>query len=295
VPGISINSGEWAALGCALLWALNGLVLRSQMASLSPAAMNAIRCGVSGLVFCLILPFHHPPQPMAQVPGGDWAMLLVSVVIAIVIGDTLYLTALKEIGLARAMAISSSYPLSTMVFEYLLLGEAVSANLALGALLVGGGVICLSGRHRIDPDETAGRMRLGIALALAASLLWGLGTVLMRPPMDHLTPVQANAVRMPFVAILLYGLRVLPSGERLARSGRRALAIVAATGILGVGVGSYMFLFALKTIGATKTVTLTSVAPVFGLALGALFLGERLTFRVFLGAACCMGGVYLVL
>ena len=295
MPGVSITVGELVALGCALLWAVNGLVLRTQLAAMSPAAMNAVRCGVSGLLFCLLLPFHQPPVPMAQVPIADWGLLLVSVVIAIVIGDTLYLTALKKIGLARTMAISSSYPLSTMVFEYVLLGEAVSANLAFGAVLVVVGVVCLSGRHRDDDQQMAGSMRIGIALALVASLLWGLGTVLMRPPMDQFTPVQANAVRMPFVAALLYGLRVLPSGERLVRGGRHALAIVATTGILGMGVGSYMFLYALQTIGATKTVTLTAVAPVFGLALGALFLGERLTLRVAAGTVACLAGVWLAL
>ena len=56
-----------------------------------------------------------------------------------------------------------------------------------------------------------------------------------------------------------------------------------------------MFLYALKTIGATKTVTLTSTAPVFGLALGALFLGERLSLRIAAGTAACLAGVWFVL
>ena len=157
------------------------------------------------------------------------------------------------------------------------------------------GIVCLSGRHRDNGQEMAGSLRVGVALALVTSLLWGLGTVLMRPPMEQLTPVQANAVRMPFVAAVLYGLRVLPSGERLAQISRRTLAIVAATGILGMGVGSYMFLYSLQTIGPTKTVTLTATSPVFGLALGALFLGERLTLRVAAGTVACLGGVWLVL
>ena len=287
--------GELVALGCAVLWALNGLVLRTQLSDMSPAALNAIRCGVSGLVFCLALPFHEPLVAITQVPLTDWALLLVAVLIAIVLGDTLYLTALKQIGLARTMALSSTYPLSTLAFEYALLDQTVSANLALGSLLVVVVIFFLSARHQGEGEEAVGNLRAGVALALVTSLLWGLGTVLMRPPMDNLTPVQANAVRMPFVAAVLYGLRVWPSGERLSQCSRRTFVVVAATGIVGMGAGSYMFLYALKSIGATKTVTLTATAPVFGLALGAAFLGERLTLRVAAGTAFCLAGVWLVL
>ncbi|MFC1526079.1 DMT family transporter [Candidatus Latescibacterota bacterium] len=295
MAGLSVSTGELVALGCALLWALNGLVLRTQLTLMSPAAMNAVRCGISGLLYCLLLPFHQPAVPLAQVPAGAWGLLLLSVIIAIVIGDTLYLTSLKNIGLARTMAISSTYPLSTLLFEYVLLQQPVTADLALGSILVVGGVVFLSGRHQEDEGAAPGRLRQGIAMALVTSLLWGLGTVLMRPPMEQLTPVQANAIRMPVVAGLLYGLRVLPSGERLALVHHKAMAIVALTGILGMGVGSYMFLYSLKAIGATKTVTLTATSPVFGLVLGGLFLKEKLTVRIALGTAACLAGVWVVL
>jgi len=68
VPNVANLTGELVALGCAALWAVNGMVLRTQLSGMSPAAMNAVRCGISGVLFCCLLPFHHPLVPMGQVP-----------------------------------------------------------------------------------------------------------------------------------------------------------------------------------------------------------------------------------
>lgn len=273
-------------------------MLRTQIARLSPAAMNTLRCGVAGLLFWILLPFDAPLSGMLAVPGRDWLLLLCSLVTAIVIGDTLYLMALKEIGLSRTMPLSATYPLTTLAFEYLLLSRPIAADLAAGAALVVFGIICLAAREReSDTDSHApmGRVRLGVFLAIAASVMWGLGTAILKPAITHLTVVQTNAIRMPAVAILLYVTRVWPSGERLRRIDTRTLVIVGATGILGMGLGSHWFLGAIKTIGAARTVTLTSVYPVFGLIMAVVFLKERVTPRVLLGAASCLAGVWLVL
>ena len=293
-----ISTGELLALGCAFLWALNGLVLRPLFTRVSAAAMNAVRCGVAGVLFWILLPFDEPLAGLLAVPAHDWLLLLCSLVTAIVIGDTLYLMALKEIGLSRTMPLSATYPLTTLAFEYLLFSRPVTADLATGVLLVVFGIICLSARERESASgghAPMGRLRLGVFLAISASVLWGLGTAILKPAISHLTVVQTNAIRMPVVAVLLYATRVWPSGERLRCIDARTLIIVGATGLVGMGLGSHWFLGAIKSIGAARTVTLTSVAPLFGLIMAVVFLKERVTLRVLLGAASCLAGVWLVL
>jgi drug/metabolite transporter (DMT)-like permease len=137
---------------------------------------------------------------------------------------------------------------------------------------------------------------LGVGLSLAAAVFWGIGSVLIKPAIAHLSLIQANALRMPMVAVLLLVFRILPSPTESLRSfDLRSFAVVATTGVLGMGVGAVLFLYAIQNTAVTAAVTLSSTAPVFGLVLGALFLGERLTLRLGLGTACCMGGVWVVL
>jgi len=292
----STELAEVLALGSAFTWALNGLVLRSQTGAMSASALNALRCGSAAIPFLVLLPFDQPLGSLLAVPWPEWGMLGGSLVVGPLIGATLYIVALKEIGVSRAMALSGTYPLSTLVLDHLLFGQPLSPQLAVGAGLVVCGVVFLASQsHQASARQPSGRVQLGVALALAASILWGLSTVLLRPAMAHLSIIQTNAIRMPLVAIILYTCRVLPSGERPWRAPPRALLAVTAVGIISQGFGNYMFLAALATLGASRTVTLASVYPVFGLGLAVLFLGEQVTLRVLLGVGCCLAGVLVVL
>ena len=284
------------ALGCAVLWAGNALILRDLSARVTPAAINTIRCGAAGVAFLLLLPFHEAPTALADVPWVDWALLLSSVTIGIVVGDTLYLVSLREIGVSRAMPLSGSFPVATLFFERLLLGTPLEAEVLSGSVLVAAGVVLLARGRVHDPQAPmAGSLRLGLLCALAASLLWGFAVTLLKPALEHLTQIQANAVRMPLVSLLLYVVVVRRTPQRLTALGLRTWLLVSITGLLGMGLGAYLFLTAVTAIGPARAVTLTSVSPVFGLALAALFLRERVDRTVLLGAACCVAGVWAVI
>ena len=276
------STAELLALGCAFIWAVNALMLKTLSAEVSPAAMNAARCGVAGAAFLVWLPFDAPLATLAVVPLADWGLLLASLVIGIVVGDTLYLIALRDIGVSRSMPLSGTFPLSTLLFEHLLLRTPLRPTLLAGAVLVCLGIVLLS-RGRAPGPLSPARLRRGVVLSVAASMLWGLAVTLLKPALAHLTIVQANALRMPVVALLLYLALVRPSGERLRSLSRRAWVILIASGLLGMGLGAYMFLTALSLLGPAKAVTLTSASPVFGLALAVLFLKERVDARVLAG------------
>lgn len=288
-----LSLGELCALGSALLWAVNGMMLRTRSQQVSPAAMNVIRCGCAALFFWIWLPFSDPLAGLDQVTSHEWLLLVGSVIVGMATGDTLYLTAIREIGLSRALALASTYPLATLLFEWLLLDRPASPGLALGCVLVAGGVVLLSGRGK-EVETRPVRLQYGVILALVASVLWGLSTVMLVPAIAHLTLVQANSVRMPLVALVVF-LTQLRGTAAFRGFDRRTWLVVAGSGLVGMGFSSLMYLESLKLIGATKAVTLTSVSPVFGLILGVVFLKERVSLRVLLGVAACMGGVWLVL
>ncbi|MDA0336279.1 MAG: DMT family transporter [bacterium] len=294
---MTVSTAELLALGCAVIWAVNALILRTLTDEVAPATINAVRCGAAGLAFLLWLPFSAPLSSLAAVPWTEWGLLLLSLSCGLVIGDTLYLVALHEIGVARAMPLSGTFPLSTLLFERLLLGTPLHPGLLAGCLLVGVGVVLMAwGRAQIPAgDRPPARLLRGVFFALAASLLWGLAVTLLKPALTHLTMVQANAVRMPIVALLLYVFMLRPSGHPLRVLSPRAWVLLVGSGLSGMGLGAYMFLTALQKIGPAKAVTLTSASPVFGVALAVLFLREKITLRALVGAACCLGGVYAVL
>ena len=293
--------GEACALISAFLGALSALLVRTQSHLLPPAAMNALRCGAAALLYWALLPFTEPLATLSQVSLREWVLLGGSLGIGMVVGDTLYLTAIREIGVSRALSLACTCPLLTMLFEWVLLGKPASTGLALGCCLVAGGVMLLSSRGaQTEPAEEGKparplRLKYGVALALGAAASWGLSMVFLGPAIAHLTTIQANAIRLPLVALLLYFTRVHHRRHQdLKQLDRRAGLVVALSGLVGMGLSAFTFLSALRLIGAAKTATLGSTSPVFGVILAVLFLKEEVSVRMLAGIAACMAGTWLV-
>lgn len=295
----SFPLGQFFGLFCGFIWALNVLIMRPQIAAVPPALLNSIRCGAAAVLTWMMLPFGPPLTTLLEVPLDEWGLLLGSVLVTIGIGDTLYLTAIKYIGVPRALALSGIFPLPTIFFEWLLLGRPFSWGFILGCVFVVSGVICLAARTSPEPkgpEKRTERLHLGAFLALAAALIWGLGTVMTKPAIAHLTPIQANSIRLPLVALILYVPMLWnKNAPRLHQLDRYTLFIVSLSGILGMGLGSMTYLYAVKLIGPAESNTLASTSPVFGLLMALIFFKEKIIFRLALGVLLCVVGVWLVL
>jgi len=259
--------------------------------------MNAIRCAVATVLFWTILLFGDPLTAYGQVLPHEWAALFGSMIAGVCMGDTIFLMTIKEIGASHAMAVGSLQPLTTLFFEFLLFRSPVSWTFFVGSCFVVIGVIWLSRASRQTPQPSdrpqARRLGIGMLLGLSAAVLWGLSTVLLKVGLVHLTPVQANSARLPFVTIILYTTWGF-TGQKMERINLSSLLWIASTGVLSMGLGSLLYLIALGRIGPSKTATLIATSPVFSLVMASVFLKENITLRLALGVGLCVIGVWWV-
>jgi drug/metabolite transporter (DMT)-like permease len=151
----------------------------------------------------------------------------------------------------------------------------------------------LAGQARSGPARRS--MLIGVALVLGAAVCWSAATLGLRVASAGLPAVAVTAIRVPAAALFL--LTLLRGRGRLNARGtrRRDWALIAAAGLIGTGLGSLTYIIAIQGTGAGLTALLTSTSPLWVLPLAALFLRERLTRRVVLGAALALGGIWLVL
>ncbi len=289
---------EFYALSCAFLWAISSFIVRTQAAVVTPAVMNAIRCSAAGIVFWALIPFNTSVADFTALSLPLFVLLIGSVVINIVLGDTLSLMSIRAIGLSRSMPLASTFPVTTIIVEYLLLGEAAGPDLILGAGLIVLGTYFLSrSRKGADPSGYPSRqqLRLGVGLALGASVMWGLGTVLLKPVLEEVSVLVANSIRMPAAVSLLILVRIIPSERRhLRKMTPRSVLFLVASGLIGMAAGSYLFLAALQGLEASRAVTLLAVSPLFGMLLSVLFLKEEVGLSVIAGMILCFAGVVVV-
>ena len=289
---------EFYAISCAFLWAISSFIVRTQSTTMTPAVMNAIRCAAAGVVFWVLLPFNASVADFAALSALLAALLIGSIVVNIVLGDTFSLVSIRAIGLSRSMPLAGTYPVTTMIFEDLLLGEAAGADLIVGAGLIVVGTYFLS-RSRAGAEDsgdlTSRQLRVGVGFALAASVMWGLGTVLLKPVLEEVSLLVTNAIRMPAAVALLILLRIIPSERRLLRRITwRNIAYLVASGLIGMALGSYLFLAALQELEASRVVTLLAISPLFGMLLSVLFLKEKVGLDVVAGMVLCFAGVVVV-
>ncbi len=132
-------------------------------------------------------------------------------------------------------------------------------------------------------------------MALAASVLWAIGQVALKPGTDGVHTVVANSVRQPLGALLLLVPNLFRGRWRELRSlDRRSWGIIVLASLIGTGLGTFLFIMAIQMAGAGRTAILTSTAPLMAVPFSMLWMGERPTRRTLAGTLLTTFGIALV-
>jgi drug/metabolite transporter (DMT)-like permease len=295
--------GAAAALASSLTWALTSVLLTSQAGRVRPLTMSAIRSATASLMLVALLVATGGLAQYGDMSVITGLSMAGSGIMGQAVGDTLYINALGVLGVTRSFPITNSaYPFLTFVLSVLLLGEDVTWTTPLGGALIVAGItwIVLEQRKGAAEQDVRVDVLRGVLFAVAAALAWSLATVWLRGQQGNLDTVGAASLRIPAASLAVMMTIALTSRTPRAEPSMRALsgtsvAVVALAGVLGTGIGSVFFIYAVENIGAAKTAFLTTSAPVFALPMGVVLLSEKLTRRELAGTLATVAGIWLVL
>jgi drug/metabolite transporter (DMT)-like permease len=284
--------GALAALGSALTWAITSLLVRSLMAELGSVAVNALRSSLGGAILLAWVLGTGGIGPLTAISAGAFALLALSIVTAITIGDTVFFESTRALGVGRAMTIAMTYPVGAAVLAAAFLEEPITLPLAAGALLTLAGLtLIVAPWAERAPEE---RFWFGVGTATLASLAWAVSLVFLKSPLGELEPVTVQAIRLPLAAATLW---VMPWARgALGGLGRHRRSVLARLVVLSVltAASSVMFVAGVKYAGVAVAAVLSSTAPMFAIPLGVLFLGERLSLGALLGAGVTVTGMVVL-
>jgi len=284
--------GALCALGSAVAWALTSLLVRSLTPRFGTVAINAARTTLCAVLIAAWMISVGDFGGLAAVSARSLVLLLVSIVTAIAIGDTIFFESTRMLGLGRAMTLSMSYPVVAAILAALLLDERITAQTAIGGLvtLVGLALVVATRQEAGAPP----RSWRGIAAAGGAALAWGVSVVALRVPLAEIDALTAQFVRLPLGAALLWAMPWSWRDGRALMHGGRDVAV--RLGVLSVltAVSSVMYVLAIKHAGVAVATVLSSTAPLFAVPLGVIFLGERLPPIAFVGAGVAMAGIVVL-
>jgi drug/metabolite transporter (DMT)-like permease len=277
------------------------VLLASQSGRLRPLMMSAIRSLTASLMLIGLLVATDGLVQLKEMTFVTGISMMGSGIIGQAVGDTLYINALGYLGVARTFPITNSaYPFITFVLAVLLLGEAVTWTLPVGGVLIVVGItwIVLEQRRAAAEADVKVELVRGVIFAVAAATAWATATIWLRGQQGDLDALGAASLRIPAASAAVWGTIAMTRGRgeqplRIVTS--RGIAVVAAAGVLGTGLGSILFIYAVGEIGAARTAFLTTSAPVFALPMGVVLLSEKINTRTLLGTAVTIAGIWLVL
>jgi drug/metabolite transporter (DMT)-like permease len=237
--------------------------------------------------------------------GGPWqasprslALLALSGIVGIALGDGLFFAALRRLGTRRTLTLDAGGPAVTALAGMVLLGEVPRLEQWLGLALISTAVLLVV-RRGGDPAPGAfpqERPAIGVLLALGALVCGSTGALLSRAALSEggATPLQAATVRLAAASLVL--LPLLPgliAPRRRPRPARPRWPVLLLATLLGTSAGIVLQQTALAGLPGGLAVALLATAPVMAVPLARLD-GDRPGIQGVIAALVALAGVSLV-
>ncbi|TFH06692.1 MAG: DMT family transporter [Candidatus Thorarchaeota archaeon] len=288
--------GSLIGLFTAFLWAISTNVYKTQSNEATPIAIAALKmwAAMAFMSFIVILPFRTIPF---NVPIETLVVLITSVAISLVIGDIVYLIAQERIGVSYAFPIANIFPIFTYIIAIFFLSETIIISRFVGIIVAVLGVSLIS-REQAVSNESQNLKKfdaLGIGLSLIAAFCWSLGSILLQVGVADIEPIDANFVRMLFGGAIFVPVVLTALNRGMPKPTKRATKIVVSVGFLGMTMGSLLYTYTVKLIGASIASLLGSTSPLFAVPISIILLKEQFSRRSIVAVLLTVFGVALVI
>jgi drug/metabolite transporter (DMT)-like permease len=267
-------------------WGLNWPVAKFVLTELPPFSARALSCAIA-VVFAFGLASARGES--LAVPVGQWKRLVLFATLnfgAFTIFSTLALAWLRA---SEAVIVTYTLPIWAAVIAWPVLGERLTP-VAVVALLLGlGGVALMVG---VDASDASWAKLPGVAMGLAAAVLFGLGTVLSKQKPLALPPVAGVAwqLLLSLTPMLALALLERPDWSGVTPLGWTSVVFIAA---LPMTLAYVAWFRALRLLPAATAATGVLISPMVGVVGSALLLGDPLGPRQVAALALTLTGVGL--
>jgi drug/metabolite transporter (DMT)-like permease len=269
----------------ALLWGASFLFMRVAAPEFGPVSLVALRVAIAALV---LAPFLRLPNWRSSAPRVAWLGVVNSAA-----PFCLFAYAAVHLPAGFSAILNATAVLWAAAIGWALFGAPLDGR-GLGGALVGvAGVIVMVSHRLVWPEAAGDGTGPAVAAAVAATVCYGYAVHYSRRHMTGI-PSRSVAAGSQLAAALVLAAPGVALWPPVPPS------LMATVCVLGLGTLStawaYLLYFRLiERIGAARAMTVTVLVPAFGVALGAIVLGEALTMATVIGGALVLVGCSLAL
>ena len=270
-----------SALAAAFLFGASTPAAKALAGNLHPVLLAGLLYAGSGIGLALWASLGRRRTGLRR---ADLPWLAGAIACGGVLGPVLLMFGLAATSAANASLLLNLEGVFTALLAWFAFRENFDRRIALGmALIVAGGALLA-----FSPDA-AGGAYAGSAAIAGACLAWGIDNNLTR----RISSADATwiAALKGLVAGSVNLAIALAVGASWPGAGRAAAAL--ATGFLGYGMSLALFVVALRELGAARTGAYFSAAPLAGVLIALLVLGESTGALFWPAAALIAAGIWL--
>ena len=272
----------------ASLWGASFMFIKVAVDEIEPTTMMALRLVLAGAVLFAVLAARTSMRTAAREVRDTGSGGLLLGVANGALPFTLIAWGEKHIDSGVAAIANATVPIFVALLALRFAPSERVGGLRLFGVLIGlAGVGVLAG---LDPE--GGRWAVAGTLAVVlASLCYACSNLFTQRRFSADSPLVVATAATVYGALVLLPLGVLQRPETVP--GWKALASVAALGLLGTALASLVLYRMLTRFGSSRTTLVTYLIPPMALFYGVVLLGEPLTASALAGLVLILTGVAL--
>lgn len=270
-----------------VLWGINVPLIKIGLESIPATAFVAIKYALGSII---VLPFLVKNwQPLRK---GLGTRILLATIVGYVINLQLLYAGLRLATGSSSSLIMIAGPILLYILSIEVLKERFNSKILFGLTISVVGTVFIV----INPllNNSAGTSLLGNLLVFFAVVADVLGTILIKPILKDIKPMQVSALRI-IIATVFFLIIAMPQLLKLSYSTlplEAYVAIIYGT-LFALVLGLFAYHYGLSKISGEESSVPEFLTPIFGVISSVIILGERLNTEIVVGAALVFWGIYI--
>ena len=138
-------------------------------------------------------------------------------------------------------------------------------------------------------------MLIGVTASLISAFSWAVSAILIKVGMKNKSPISVNIFRLYAVSLMFIIIfSINGTFSSLYFLSGKELIIAFISGQFGFVIGDYFYLTALKLMGVSRTVPITSTYPLWAILWAFLFLSRHINLQIIIGAVLVVTAIIIV-